>query len=141
VGIFIFWSSTLDFSHTKKHCDMSTENLALMIPIITVVGAFFMIVGLRYLENKENMAMIERGINPKEHKARRENNPSKTLKDSLLFIGAGIGLLLAMLVSNALHLDGGAETAAYFGLIAICGGGGMLAAYLYERKNPPTNNF
>lgn len=109
------------------------------LPIIFIFGVvpisvFLMIVALRYLENKENMAMIERGMDPKEHKRKRQLNPSKTLKDSLLFVGAGLGLLLAIVLSNALNMDG---PGLYFALIAIFGGLGMLGAYLYERKNPP----
>lgn len=104
---------------------------------VVPVSTFLMIWGIRYLENKENMAMIERGMDPKAHKARERRylNPSKTLADSLLFIGAGIGLLLAIIVSKSWDIGG---AGLYFALIAIFGGLGMLSAYLYEQKNPPS---
>lgn len=102
---------------------------------VVPVSTFLMIWGIRYLENKENMAMIERGMDPKTHKEQRRLNPSKTLKDSLLFVGAGIGLLLAIILSKAWQMDG---PGLYFAFIAIFGGLGLLGAYLYERKNPPT---
>ena len=54
-----------------------------------------------------------------------------------MFMGAGLGLLLAIIITNTLHLEGDANTGIYFSLIAIFGGMGMLGAYLYERKNPP----
>jgi hypothetical protein len=97
-----------------------------------------MIWGLRYLENKENMAMIERGINPNEKKLRRSADPSRTLRNALMFIGAGLGLLLAIMFTKMFNMNGDEGTGVYFGLIAMFGGLGMLGAYLYERKNPPT---
>ncbi|HOY06480.1 MAG TPA: hypothetical protein PLO67_13810 [Saprospiraceae bacterium] len=109
--------------------------VALFIPITISLGVFMMIWGIRYLENKENMAMIERGMEPK--KNRRESDPSRTLKNGLLFVGAGIGLLLAIIITQTLQLDEDSETGIFFALIAIFGGLGMLGAYAYERKNPP----
>ncbi len=111
------------------------DSLAIMFIFgVVPVSTFLMIWGIRYLENKENMAMIERGMDPNEHKKRRRLDPSKTLKDSLLFVGAGIGLLLAIILSKAMNMEG---PGLYFALIAIFGGLGLLGAYLYERKNPP----
>lgn len=112
--------------------------IALFIPITLGLGAFLMVWGIRYLENKENMAMIEKGMEPMQRR-RRQADPSRTLKNSLLFIGAGTGLLLALFISNAANLQEGERTGVFFGLIAIGGGLGMLGAYLYERKNPPSN--
>jgi len=116
--------------------------IAVFIPIVVSLGAFLMIWGTRYLENKENMAMIERGIDPASMRRRRRNaDPSQTLKNALMFVGAGIGLLLALMFSKSFNLEEGEKTAVFFGLIAIFGGLGMLAAYLYERKNPPSNDL
>jgi hypothetical protein len=109
-----------------------------MIPIIISLGVFFMIVALRYLENKENMAMIEKGMTPNEHKRKRnQTNPSQTLKNGLLFVGAGLGLLLAIIVTHVLQLEEDKSAGIFFALIAIFGGAGLLGAYFYERKNPP----
>lgn len=111
------------------------DSLAIMFIFgVVPVSTFLMIWGIRYLENKENMAMIERGMDPNQYKKRRRLDPSKTLKDSLLFVGAGLGLLLAIVLSKAMSVDG---PGLYFALIAIFGGLGLLGAYLYERKNPP----
>ena len=113
------------------------EGIVTMFIFITIgLGAFFMIWGLRYLENKENMAMIERGMEPK--KQRRQANPTQTLKNGLLFVGAGLGLLLAIIITNTFHIEDDSATGIFFALIAIFGGLGMLGAYTYERKNPPT---
>lgn len=109
----------------------------ILIPLTMFGGAFLLVFGIRYLENKENMAMIERGLNPRNK--RRSADPSRTLKNALMFIGAGLGLMLAILISRNMHdwLSEGEQTGLYFALIAIFGGLGMLGAYLYERKNPP----
>ncbi len=110
--------------------------VALFIPITISLGAFLMVWGIRYLENKENMAMIEKGMQPPQK--RRQADPSRTLKNSLMFIGAGLGLLLALFISRAAQLDSDESAGVFFALIAIFGGLGMLGAYLYERRNPPS---
>ena len=111
------------------------EMLAMFIPIVAIGGTLMMIWGIRYLENKENMAMIEQGIAPTDN--RRKADPTRTLRNGLLFIGAGIGLLLAIIITSMFGFRGGQEKGIYFALIAIFGGMGLLAAYIYERKNPP----
>lgn len=110
--------------------------VAVFIPIVLGLGVFLMIFGLRYLENKETMAMIEKGMEPK--KTRRQADPSRTLKNGLLFVGAGLGLLLAIVITKAFQMEDDSATGIFFALIAIFGGLGMLGAYMYERKNPPT---
>lgn len=103
------------------------------------IGLFAMIFAIRFLQNRERMAMIERGITPPEERKKQEVDPSRTLKNGLIFLGAGIGLLLAMVISKAMNAEEGERNAIYFGTIAIFGGLGMLGAYFYERKNPPAD--
>ena len=68
------------------------HNAEILIPILVPLGAFAMVFGIIYLRTRENMAMIEKGMNPK----RYANLPApfRSLKTGLLFLGAGIGLLL-----------------------------------------------
>ena len=40
----------------------------ILVPISLFLGAFAMVFGLRYLANKENMAMIQNGMDPKANK-------------------------------------------------------------------------
>ncbi len=105
---------------------------------VAPIATFCMIWGIRYLENKENMAMIERGMNPKDKNKRL--NPSQTLKNGLMFVGAGIGLLFALFVTEGMfpNASEGTRTGLFFAFIALFGGLGMLGSYFYERKNPPT---
>lgn len=108
---------------------------------VVPVSVFLMVIVLRYLENRENMAMIERGMDPQANKkARRKDlDPSQTIKNGMMFVGAGIGLLLAIVTTTTFQMDDATGTGVYFALIAIFGGLGMLGAYFYERKNPPQN--
>lgn len=108
------------------------DSIAFVVP----VSAFLMVVAIVYLESKVKMSMIEKGMNPADSKRKRVN-PSQTLKNGLLFVGAGLGLLLAIIITNILNLEGDRETGVFFALIAIFGGAGLLGAYFYERKNPP----
>lgn len=101
-----------------------------LIPILTSLGAFAMIFGIFYLRTRENMAMIEKGMNPK----RYANLPApfRSLKTGLLLLGAGVGLLLAHVIANS--MSGRDHEAIYFSLIAIGGGLGLIGSYAVEKK-------
>jgi hypothetical protein len=99
-----------------------------------------MIFGIVYLKTKENLAMVEKGMNPKQQYNRPA--PFKSLKLGLLLLGAGLGLLLAFIIdanmttttaSNFRHHDD-ANAAIYFALIAMGGGLGLVSSYAIERK-------
>ena len=77
------------------------------------------------------MALIERGINPKEYANRPA--PYRSLKTGLLFMGAGIGLLIAYMIDHNMVNRQGVE-AIYFSLIAIGGGLGLIGSYAIEKK-------
>lgn len=100
------------------------------------VSGFAMIFGIFYLKTRENLAMIEKGMNPKEYA--RKPAPYKNLKWALLLIGAGSGLLAAYLIEMALSGKSGRHhdehPAIYFSLIAIGGGLGLLSSYRIEKK-------
>jgi hypothetical protein len=107
-----------------------TEVLGIMIPIVAIIGAFTMIVYLRRFENAERMAMIEKGVDPTLFTKRQRANTSGPLRASLLFIGAGLGLLFAYFLDRSW----GMEEVAYFSMIFIFGGLGLGLAYLVEEK-------
>lgn len=102
-----------------------------LIPILTSLGAFAMVFGIVYLKTRENMAMIEKGMNPKQYA--NLPAPYRSLKTGLLFFGAGLGLLAAFLIDNALHTEHD-NPALYFALIAIGGGLGLIVSYTMEKK-------
>ena len=102
------------------------------IPIILFVGAFAMVFGLRYLSNKEKMAMIERGINP--GVGRSAPRPYISLKFGLLLVGLGMGLLVALCMVRAMMLNEDDAAAVYFGCLGIFGGAGLIVSYVIEKK-------
>jgi hypothetical protein len=117
---------------------MHEGQLAIIWLLLSTLALFLMIFGLRYISNKENMAMIDKGINPREYANRPA--PFKNLKWALLLMGAGIGLFLAYVLDNYIlnlnvdrfrHDD---NPAIYFSLIAIGAGAGLFASYKIEKK-------
>jgi O-antigen/teichoic acid export membrane protein len=110
---------------------MHESNVVFLIPILISLGAFAMIFGLVYLGNREKMAMIEKGMNPRE-KVRR--SAPGYLKWGMLLIGAGVGLLLAFLIDTLMIPHEVEPAAVYFSLIAIGGGIGLVASYRMDKK-------
>jgi tetrahydromethanopterin S-methyltransferase subunit E len=109
-----------------------------LVAIVMFVGAFALVFGIRYLSNKEKMAMIERGIDPGLQKSTPK--PFLSLKFGLLLVGLGLGLLIALFTVRGVfgpeltHAEEGQAVAVYFGSILICGGLGLVASYLIEKK-------
>ena len=102
----------------------------ILVPILICLGAFAMVFGVIYLRTRENMAMIDKGMNPK----RYANLPApfRSLKTGLLLLGAGVGLLLAHIIASS--MSGRDHEAIYFSLIAIGGGLGLIGSYAMEKK-------
>jgi len=109
-----------------------------LVPITLFAGGFAMIFGIVYLKTKENLAMVEKGMNPKQQYNRPA--PFKSLKLGLLLLGAGLGLLLAFIIDMNMTPRGAfprhddANAAIYFALIAMGGGLGLISSYAIERK-------
>jgi hypothetical protein len=114
--------------------------------LVMFAGGFAMIFGIYYLKTRQNMAMIEKGMNPRQIANRPA--PYKNLKWAMLLMGAGVGLFLAYLLDEfALRRVGSYVSesgitryyqkdnpAIYFALIAIGGGLGLFVSYLMEKK-------
>lgn len=93
-----------------------------------------MIFGIVYLKSRENLAMVEKGMNPREKYYRPA--PYRNLKWGLLLIGAGLGLLTAYILSEYVLIPprDHDNPAIYFSLIAIGGGLGLISSYRVEKK-------
>lgn len=102
-----------------------------LVPITLFVGAFGMTFGIVYLKTRENLAMLEKGMNPKQFANRPA--PYRNLKWGLLLIGAGIGLFVAHFLDNYLLVRTENE-ALYFALVGIGGGIGLIGSYKVEKK-------
>lgn len=115
---------------------MHEGQLAIIWLLLSTLAFFTLVFGLRYIINKENMAMIEKGLNPREFANRPA--PYKNLKWALLLMGAGAGLFLAFLLDNyalsSTRYNGGENAPIYFSLIAIGAGAGLFGSYRMEKK-------
>jgi len=103
-----------------------------LVPITLFIGGFAMVFGIRYFINKEKMALIERGINPREGQSAPK--PFLSLKYGLLLVGLGIGLLVSLFTVIQTHMDEDNAVALYFGFIGIFGGLGLICSYIIEKK-------
>ncbi len=112
-----------------------------LVVITMFLSAFGMVFGIRYLINKEKMAMIERGIDPGVAKPKlRAPMPYLSLKFGLLLVGLGVGLLVALFTVRGVFVNGiphneeGQAAAIYFGCLGIFGGLGLILSFLIEKK-------
>ncbi len=114
---------------------MHPEILALSIPIISVIGAFTMIIFLRRYNNIERMSMIERGMNPADLSTnfrtlrRKDRDPLRFLRIACAVIGVGVGLFVGNILRSFDFLDRGGIVA---GLVCICGGIGLLIGFFLQ---------
>jgi len=112
-----------------------TAQLGELIPMVLGTGLFAMIFGIVYLQKRERMAMIERGMDPRSYKPR--SAPYQNLKWGLLLIGAGLGLFIAYMLDHTVLASLNPDSdnpAIYFSLIAVFGGLGLLVSFLIEKK-------
>lgn len=103
-----------------------------LVPITLFVTGFAMIFGIRYLVNRERMALIERGINPNDGQSAPK--PFLSLKIGLLLVGLGLGLVVALFTVIATKLGDDEAAAIYFGCVLIFGGLGLIVSYIIEKK-------
>lgn len=106
-----------------------------LVFICLFICATAMVFGIRYMSNKEKMAMIERGIDPGIARARASApTPFISLKFGLLMVGLGLGLITALfaVMNSSIHDEDAA--ALYFGFIFIFGGIGLIISYVIEKK-------
>jgi hypothetical protein len=128
---------------------MGPDQLVFFWLILSSLSICALVFGIRYINNKENMAMIEKGLDPKLKQERRPA-PFRNLKWGLLLVGSGVGLFLAYFLDNFVlnnirhpnnEFNDGANAPIYFALIAIGGGIGLIMSYKIERKQLPDNQL
>ncbi|SDQ01068.1 hypothetical protein SAMN05428975_5621 [Mucilaginibacter sp. OK268] len=112
---------------------METAQLGVLAGILVPLGFFAMIFGIVYLNKREKLSMIERGMDPRSYKP--QSAPYQNLKWGLLLIGSGIGLFLAFILDHSVfrYMDDEAFFL-YVALIAIFGGAGLILSYRIEKK-------
>ncbi len=115
---------------------MSPAVLGVLASILVPLAFFALIFGIIYLRNRERMAMIERGMDPRtDLPKQRQSNPAFTLTFGLLLIGSGLGLFLAYVMDIFVFYDHRmSNPPLYFSMLAFFGGLGLFTAYLIESK-------
>jgi len=128
---------------------MEPGQLVFLWLILMTISICAVIFGNRYIRTRENMAMIEKGMDPKFKPERPRPAPFRNLKWGLLLVGAGLGLLVAYLLDNTLlykvghyvskwdngdYQVNGANVSLYFAFIAVGGGLGLITSYRIEKK-------
>jgi hypothetical protein len=125
----------------------------ILIPIVAMLSICTTIFALYYLRNKENMALIEKGMNPRF--SPEEPRRFSALKYGLTCAGGGLGLLVAFLIERGIakeyvekypYKDDSGMIAErvmrhtedfpqlYFAFIILGAGIGLVCAYLIMRK-------
>jgi hypothetical protein len=93
-----------------------------------VFGSFYIFFTTR---NKERLALIEKGANPELFKSKAEPNSGHAIfKLGLFSIGIALGIVAGYFLSAA----GMNEVAAYFSMIFLFGGIGLVVSYLLQKK-------
>jgi len=114
---------------------MDSHNFVFLMIIIVSLGFFALIFAIVYLQKREKMAMIERGMDPRIYK--QQSAPFRYLKWACLLMGSGLGLFLANILDHtmmaAINTDND-NPAIYFSLIALFGGIGLFISYLIEKR-------
>jgi hypothetical protein len=101
-----------------------------IVMIILFLSFFTLIFGIVYLQKRENLAMLEKGYNPKVKVNRPA--PYTNLKWGLLLVGSGLGMALAYFITQ--HMLHDENPALWFAFLAIGGGAGLIASYKVEKK-------
>ena len=101
-----------------------------LIPIILFLSVAVVLIIYRKFTNEERLAMIEKGVDANLFN-RKINHRGTALKFGLLFIGAGIGLLLGSLLAAGHYIE---EDPAYFSMLLLFGGLGLFVSYKIEKK-------
>ncbi len=103
----------------------------ILIPLVifaTIFGVVYVIISAR---NRERMAMIEKGVNPKDFMIERRPNSYGVVKWALLLAGIGFGLFIGSLLETYTSIQ---EEPAYFASALFFGGAGLFIAFLIAKK-------
>lgn len=103
--------------------------VAITIPSVTIIGIVGLLILLRKFTNDERMAMIEKGWTLPESKSTKIN-PASALRWGCLFVGVGLGILVANFIASVKS----ESEALYPAFILFFGGFGLLISYFVQMK-------
>ncbi len=102
--------------------------LIVLIIFAAIFGIVFVIASAR---NRERMAMIEKGVSPKDFMTERRPNSYGILKWALLLVGVGFGLFIGSVLQTYTRVP---EEPAYFAAALFFGGAGLFAAFTIAKN-------
>jgi hypothetical protein len=115
------------------------DSVALFVPIVSVLSTFSAVVLIVYIlrtsKHRERMAMIEKGYDASLlHPVSPSRNTGKysSLKWGIASVGVGIGLILGHVVESSTGMP---EPGAYFSMIFLFGGLGLVIYYMLVRQH------
>lgn len=100
-----------------------------------VFGTIFGVIYI-FVRKKERLTLIEKGADASVFVSKKRPQ-SITLKFGMLFIGVAIGILLGNILEVTTELQ---EEVAYFSMIFLFGGCGLVINHFIEKKQEKTCN-
>lgn len=90
----------------------------------TIYGLFFL-----FVRRRERLTMMEKGYDMSHFTAEKPSGRFSSLKFGMLFIGAGLGILIGNILSVATALN---EEVSFFSMIFLFSGLALVLNYLIE---------
>jgi hypothetical protein len=103
----------------------------ILIPFVVFAAIFGVVYVIVAARNRERMAMIEKGVSPKDFMTERRPNSYGVLKWALLLVGIGFGLFIGSILEAYTSIS---EEAAYFAAALFFGGAGLFISFLIAKK-------
>ncbi|HET6559357.1 MAG TPA: DUF6249 domain-containing protein [Prolixibacteraceae bacterium] len=106
------------------------NNLDELIPIVLFLSIFASLYVFLTTRNKERLALIEKGGDPSLFKHREATSGYSNFKYGLFLIGIALGIMAGYFLNDA----GMDEGPAYFSMIFLFGGIGLVVSFLLQEK-------
>jgi hypothetical protein len=103
----------------------------ILIPLVVFAAIFGVVYVIVSARNRERMAMIEKGVSPKDFMTERRPNSYGIVKWALLLAGIGFGLFVGSLLETYTSIQ---EEPAYFASALFFGGVGLFIAFLIAKN-------
>jgi hypothetical protein len=119
----------------RKIVDVKPKSNIMLTEILVPIASFAVIFGIIYVvisaRNRERMAMIEKGVDPKDFITKSKTNVYGIIKWGLLLVGVGLGLFVGSLLEAYTSIP---EEPAYFAGALLFGGLGLVVAFFITKK-------
>ena len=103
----------------------------ILIPFVVFAAIFGIVWVVVSARNRERMAMIEKGVSPKDFLTERRPNSYGIVKWALLLAGIGFGLFIASILDEYTSMP---DEPIYFASALLFGGAGLFVAFLIAKK-------